>query len=315
MKCIGIDIGRTFIKAGVVENKGNIIKKEQIPTRGEEGKREVVLSQIENAIDFCFKGEDKKEIKGIGIGTPGLVDNNGIVYEAPNLPGWDNLPLREIIEKKYNIKTIVENDVNTIAWGEYLFGAGKGCKTMICITLGTGVGGGIVKDGKLLRGEKYSAVEIGHITIDYKGQKCKCGNYGCIERYVGRDYIVERAVNAIKEGKETKIYELVGGNLNKITPKTISQAYNLGDEVAKDIWTDVGICLGALFSSLINPLNPDIIVIGGGISQAGDILFETIRKTIKQRAMDVLAKSVEIVPAGLGVNAGIISGASLVFQK
>ncbi len=313
MKCIGIDIGGTFIKAGVVDNKGNIIKKEQIPTRGEEGKREVVLSQIENAIDFCFKGEDKKEIKGIGIGTPGLVDNNGIVYEAPNLPGWDNLPLREIIEKKYNIKTIVENDVNTIAWGEYLFGAGKGSNTMICITLGTGVGGGIVKDGKLLRGGKYSAIEIGHITIDYKGPKCKCGNYGCIERFVGRDYIVERAVKAINEGKKTKILELVDGKIENITPKIISQAYKEGDEVAKNIWIEVGVCIGAMFTSLVNLLNPDVIVIGGGISQAGEILFETIRNTIRERAMKKLSENVKVVPAGLGTDSGIVAAASLVF--
>jgi len=315
MKCVGIDLGGTFIKAGLVDDKGNIIKKNQFPTRGEEGKREIVLSQIENAINFCLDGENKNEIIGIGIGTPGLVDDEGNVYGAPNLPGWDNLNLKDIFEKKYDIKVVIENDVNTIAWGEYLFGAGKGCRTMICITLGTGVGGGIVKDGKLLRGEKYSAVEIGHITIDYKGPRCKCGNFGCIERFVGRDYIVERAVNAIKEGKETKIYELVGGNLNEITPKTISQAYNLGDEVARDIWIDVGICLGALFSSLVNLLNPDIIVIGGGISQAGDILFETIRKTIKERAMKKLSENVKIVPAGLGIDSGIISSASLLFTK
>ncbi|MCM8762315.1 MAG: ROK family protein, partial [Candidatus Omnitrophica bacterium] len=210
---------------------------------------------------------------------------------------------------------VVENDVNSITWGEFLYGAGKGYNTIICITLGTGVGGGIVRDGILLRGSKYSALEIGHIPIDYKGPQCKCGNYGCIERFVGRDYIVERAVKAINEGKNTLIYELVEGKLEDITPKVISQAYKKGDKVATDIWIDVGICLGALFSGLVNLLNPELIIIGGGISQNVEIMFETIEKTIKERAMRVFAENVKVVPSGLGIDAGIVSAGALLFQK
>lgn len=310
-KAVGIDLGGTYIKAGLVNERGEILKKEQFPTLAEKNDREIVLSQIEKSIEFAYE----EDIDGIGIGTPGVVDDQGIVYEAPNLPGWDNLNLKKIFEEKFKKNVVVENDVNTIAWGEYLFGAGRGSKTMICITLGTGLGGGIVKDGKLLRGGKYSAVEIGHIPIDYKGPKCKCGNYGCIERFVGRDYIVERAVKGIKEGIKTKIYDIVNGDLSKITPKTISEAYNLGDEFAKSIWIDVGVCLGAMFSGLVNLLNPDLIVIGGGIAQAGKILFDTIEKTIKERAMRILTQNLKIVPAALGVDSGIVAAGALVFQK
>ncbi|MCM8804131.1 MAG: ROK family protein [Candidatus Omnitrophica bacterium] len=310
-RAIGIDLGGTYIKAGLVNENGEILKKEQFPTLAEKNDRDIVLSQIEKSIIFAYE----PDIEGIGIGTPGVVDDQGIVYEAPNLPDWDNLNLKKIFEEKFKKKVVVENDVNTIAWGEYLFGAGKGSKTMICITLGTGLGGGIVKDGKLLRGGKYSAVEIGHIPIDYKGPKCKCGNIGCIERFVGRDYIVERAIKGIKKGEKTKIYELVNGDLNKITPKIISDAYKLGDKFAESIWIDVGICLGAMFSGLVNLLNPDIIVIGGGIAQAGKILFDTIEKTIKERAMKILTKNLKVVPSGLGVDSGIVSSASLIFQK
>ncbi|HOM26628.1 MAG TPA: ROK family protein [bacterium] len=310
-KAIGIDIGGTYIKAGLVNESGKILKKQQFPTLAEKNDREVVLYQIEKSIEFAYE----EEVEGIGIGTPGVVDDQGIVYEAPNLPSWDNLNLKKIFEDKFKKKVVVENDVNTIAWGEYLFGAGKGSNTMICITLGTGLGGGIVKDGKLLRGGKYSAIEIGHITIDYKGPKCKCGNIGCIERFVGRDYIVERAIKGIKEGKKTKIYELVNGDLQKITPKTISEAYNLGDEFAESIWIDVGVCLGAMFTSLVNLLNPDVIVIGGGISQAGKILFDTVEKTIKERAMKILTQNLKVLPAGLGVDAGIVAAGALIFQK
>ena len=314
-KAVGLDLGGTFIKIGLVDSEGKILKKTQIPTKSEEGKRETVIAQMEKAIEFALQGVEKEELAGIGIGTPGLVDRDGVVYEAPNLPDWDNLPLKEIFEKKYGLPVRVENDVNSITWGEYVYGAGKGCRTMICITLGTGLGGGIVLDGKLLRGSVYSAVEIGHITIDYKGPRCNCGNYGCIERFVGRDYIVERAVKAIKEGEKTLIYELVEGNLNKITPKIISEAYLKGDWLAKSIWTDVGICLGAMFTSLVNLLNPERIIIGGGISQAGKILFDTVEKTIKERAMKKLSENLKVLPAGLGIDAGIISGAALVFGK
>lgn len=310
-KAIGVDLGGTYIKVGIVDETGKILKKQQFETMAEKGKKEIVISQIEKGIQSVFD----ENIEGIGIGTPGLVDDQGIVYEAPNLPGWDNLNLKRIFEEKFNKKVVVENDVNTIAWGEYLFGAGKKSNTMICITLGTGLGGGIVKDGKLLRGGKYSAIEIGHIPIDYKGAKCKCGNYGCIERFVGRDYIVERAVKAIKDGRKTKIYELVNGKLEEITPKTISEAYNKGDKLAKEIWIDVGVCLGAMFSGLVNLLNPDVIVIGGGISQAGKILFDTIEKTIKERAMKKLTENLKILPAGLGIDSGIISASALIFQK
>jgi glucokinase len=313
-KAVGIDLGGTYIKAGLTDDKGSILKKQQFPTLGEKNDREVVLRQMEAAVEFALEGTDGK-VAGIGIGTPGVVDNEGVVFSAPNLPGWDNLPLKQIFTDRYKLPVVVENDVNTIAWGEFLYGAGKGYNTIICITLGTGLGGGIVKDGRLLRGGKYSAIEIGHMTIDYKGPQCKCGNYGCIERFVGRDYIVERAVNAIKDGKKTLIYDLVNGHLEDITPKIISDAYKQGDKVATDIWIDVGVCLGALFTSLVNLLNPELIIIGGGISQRTEIMFETIEKKIKEQAMPKLAENVKVVRSKLGTDAGIISAGALVFQQ
>jgi len=313
-KAIGIDIGGTYIKAGCTDESGNVLKKQQFPTLAEKGSRDIVLKQIESAIEFAMDGLDEQPA-GIGIGTPGIVDNEGVVFEAPNIPGWNNLPLKKAFSEKYKLPVVVENDVNSITWGEFLYGAGKGYNTIICITLGTGVGGGIVKDGKLMRGSKYSAVEIGHIPIDYKGPQCKCGNYGCIERFVGRDYIVERAIKAIKEGKKTLIYDIVEGKIEDITPKIISDAYKKGDIVARDIWIDVGICLGALFSGLVNLLNPDAIIIGGGISKNVEVMFETIEETIKKRAMKILAKDVKVLPSGLGMDAGIVSAGALVFQK
>lgn len=308
---IGIDLGGTYIKYGLVNDSGNIAKKGIIPTKAETKKRDVVIEQMALAISDVWNSD----IDGIGIGTPGIVDNNGVVYESPNLPDWHNLNLREVFEKRFNKKVVIENDANSIAWGEYLFGAGKGTRTIVCLTLGTGLGGGVVINGKLLRGAVYSAAEIGHMTVDYKGRKCGCGSTGCIEAYVGRNYIVRSLIRKIKKGRKTIIKKMVDNDLSKITPKIISEAYQKGDKLAKETWVETASVLGAFLAGIVNLLNPDRIILAGGIAQAGEILFDTVKKTIRERAMNVLAETVEIVPAGLGVDAGIISSASLVFQK
>ena len=312
---VGLDLGGTYIKAGLVTREGKILKKIQMPTLAEQEKQHITLNQMQKAIDFAIEGVAKENLAGIGIGSPGLVNKEGVVFSAPNLPEWTNVPLKKIFEQKYELPVVIENDVNSITWGEFLFGAGKGTNSIICTTLGTGLGGGIVMNGKLLTGSSYSAMEIGHITIDYKGPQCKCGSFGCIERFVGRDYIVERAVQAIQDGKKTLISTIVKGNLGNITPQIISEASDKGDELACQIWKDVGVCLGALFAGLVNLVNPDRIIIGGGVAQAGEVLFEPIRKTISERTMNPLAQNVQVVPAGLGTDAGIISGAALIFQN
>lgn len=311
MKCaIGIDLGGTYIKYGLVDETGKILKKGMLPTKGEEKSREIVINQMALAIKDVWS----EEIEGIGIGTPGIVDNNGAVFESPNLPDWHNFNLREIFEKMFNKRVVVENDANSIAWGEFLFGAGKGTRTIVCLTLGTGLGGGVVINGKLLRGAIYSAAELGHMVVDYKGRRCGCGSIGCIEAYVGRDYIVKSAIRKIKKGEKSILTEMVK-DLSEITPKMISEAYQKGDKLAEEVWIEMATALGAFLAGIVNMLNPDRIILAGGIAQAGEILFSTVRKTINERAMHALSKTVEIVPAGLGNDAGIISGAALVFQQ
>ncbi|MCM8815295.1 MAG: ROK family protein, partial [Candidatus Omnitrophica bacterium] len=192
-KAIGVDLGGTYIKYGLVDETGKILKSGMLPTKAEEKNRDVVIEQISLAIKNVWEND----IEGIGIGTPGVVDNYGAVFESPNLPDWHNFNVKEVFEKKFNKLVVVENDANSIAWGEYLFGAGKGTRTIVCLTLGTGLGGGVVINGKLLRGAIYSAAELGHMPVDYKGRKCGCGSRGCIEAYVGRDYIVHSALRKI----------------------------------------------------------------------------------------------------------------------
>ncbi|HPP12583.1 MAG TPA: ROK family protein, partial [bacterium] len=309
---VGLDLGGTFIKAGLVNQQGKILKKGQWPTLAEHGKRQIVINQMKTAVDSLLGHRPAPALAGIGIGTPGLVDNQGRVFEAPNLPNWHNLALGRIFEQTYRVPVRVENDVNSITWGEFLFGAGRGSQTMVCITLGTGLGGGVVVNGRLLRGAVFSAAELGHVTIDYHGPACNCGNLGCIERFVSRDAIVERATKAIASGRETLLVSLSGGDPKKITPKMISEAYRRGDRLAAEIWEDVGTCLGFFFVGLVNIFNPDRVVIGGGIARAGKPLFQQIRKIVRQHAMKKLSASVKFVPAGLGENTGIISAAALV---
>jgi len=313
-KAVGIDLGGTLIKFGLVNKNGAILKRGQRETGVEKG-RETVLSNLEEAIRETICEVPIPELGGIGIGTPGLVDRDGVVFQAPNLPDWNNLPLAEIFRERFNLPVYVENDVNTITWGEYLFGSGKGYRTIVCITLGTGLGGGVVVDGKLLRGGNYSAVELGHITISARGPRCGCGNRGCVEAYVGSARIVKTTIRHIKKGARSIIPKMVGGDLKKITPKLISQAYQKGDWLAGHIWEEVGKAVGTMLADMVNIFNPEVIIIGGGVAQAGKPLFDAVERTIKERAFPILSKGVKLLPASLGPESGIVAAASLIFQR
>lgn len=311
-KAVGIDLGGTFIKFGLVGRNGSILKQGQKESGGEKGKGEVLL-RMEEAIKEALSGARLSEIKGIGIGTPGLVNSEGTVFLAPNLPDWNNIPLAKIFREKFRLPVKVENDVNTITWGEYLFGAGKGFRTIVCITLGTGLGGGVVVDGKLLRGGNYSAVELGHITINAKGPRCGCGNKGCIEGYVGSARIVAKVKRYLKTNHSSIIPELVSHDLKKITPKVISEAYRKGDRLAARIWKEAGADVGVMLADLVNIFNPEAIIVGGGVAQAGEPLFNAIKEEIIKRAFPLLSKNIKILPASLGPESGIKAAAALVF--
>ncbi|MFH1824951.1 MAG: ROK family protein [Candidatus Firestonebacteria bacterium] len=314
---LGVDLGGTNIVAGLVNSKGKVIYREKIPTRAHLG-GENILNRIASAISLVLNkttSDIKKKIKGMGIGTPGLVDHiKGIVREPPNLPGWKEIHLKEWLEKKFKIPTYVANDGNAYGVGEYIFGAGKGADSMVCITLGTGMGGGLILDKKLFVGTYQSAGEVGHIVVEKDGLRCNCGNVGCVERYIGASFIVERTKKLIKSGKKSLITKLVNNDLNKITPKIITDAAKKGDKIAIQIWKETGEYIGTALVSIINLLSPEIIVIGGGVSLAGRFLFTPIRKTVKKRLFKYLAQRVKIVPGKLLDDAGVLGSASLVWH-
>ena len=308
---IGVDLGGTNLKTGLVNMDGNILKKIVTDTGG--GK-DIVLKQIVKAIEnIISKAEkDKSEIAGIGIGSPGLVDSEkGIIRGLTNIEGFENVHMKEYVEATLGIPTSIDNDVNVMAYGELKCGAGKDAMNIVCLTLGTGVGGGIIIDGNIYRGSSLSAGEIGHIPVNVDGPKCICGGKGCLESYIGRDRIIKRTIEKLTHGKESTIPKLVAGDLEKITPKIVCEAATTGDMLAIEIWRETAQYLAAALAGIINVLNPELIVVGGGIANAGKYLFDPLRDMIKKRIFPFLAEKTRIVRAQLGEEAGIIGSAML----
>lgn len=311
---MGVDVGGTNVKIALVDKNGAIAYSNTVPTRAEMG-YEYTISNIKQAINDLMKESktSKDVIEGIGFGFPGLIDcDNGIVRVLPNIPGWINVPIASIIEKEFGIPVKVDNDVRCAALGEFNFGAGRGCKNLVCITVGTGIGSGLIVNGKLVRGADNLAGEIGHIKLQMSGGSlCGCGDTGCLESFASGPAIVSMAEEYIKGGKSTKYRELANPD---ITPYVVAEAAKQGDGVAKRIYEIVGEYIGVGLSSVINLLNPEKIVIGGGVADAGDLLFDPIKRAIANRAMPIQAASVQIVPAELGNSAGVI-GASLLIES
>ena len=311
---IGVDVGGTNVKIALVDKEGSIVYSNTTPTRAEMG-YEYTISNIKQAIVDLMKETktDNTSIEGIGFGFPGQIDcNEGVVRVSPNIPGWINVPIAKIIEKEFGIPTKVDNDVRCAALGELAFGAGKGCKNLICITVGTGIGSGLIINGKLVRGADNAAGEIGHIKLQmHDGPICGCGDCGCLEAFASGPSIVAMAQEYILGGKSTKFRELANP---EITPYVVAEAAKQGDKVAQKIFERMGEYIGIGMASVVNLLNPEKIVIGGGVADAGEILFKPLVETLKKRAMPIQAKSVSVVPAQLGNAAGVI-GASLLIES
>lgn len=313
-KRIGIDVGGTNVKIALVDDKGKIIYSNSVPTYAQMG-YEYTVNNIKQAIKDLMRETNTKagDIQGIGFDFPGQVDyKTGVVKLAPNIPGWVNVPIAKMIEEEFHIPTRIDNDVRCAALGELKFGAGKGCENFVCITVGTGIGSGLVINGQLVRGAANAAGEIGHIKLQmHDGPICGCGDTGCLEAFASGPSIVAMAQEYLKSGKSTKFREMAGVD-GEITPYIVAKAAETGDPVAKRIFEITGTYIGMGLVSVINLLNPEKVIIGGGVAEAGDLLLEPIRKTIKERAMVIAGNSVEIVPAQLGNSAGVIGASMLV---
>ena len=313
---IGVDIGGTNVKIALVDANGVIAYSNSVPTRAEMG-YEYTIQNIINTIKDSLKESHNNisDIGGIGFGLPGQIDSvNGIVRLLPNIPGWVNVPLAKIVQDEFKVPVKLDNDVRVATLGELNFGAGKGCQNLVCLTVGTGVGSGIVLNGQLVRGASMTAGEIGHVIVEKdNGEICGCGSRGCLEAYASGPSVVKMAKDYIAGGKSTKFKEIAAGN--EITPFMVYEAAKQGDAVAKQIFNIVGEYLGVALVSVVNLLNPEKIIVGGGVGQAGDLILNPVREAIKKRCIPTSAEAVEVVPAQLGESAGVVGASLLVNQK
>jgi len=311
---IGVDLGGTSIKIGLVDEQGKIKFKTTLDSNSSLGPKHVI-KQIKHGIKSVLK-ETNYEIIGIGIGAPGTIKlKKGTVEDPPNFTGWGRVHLGKQIEKEFNIKVYVENDANAAAIGELIYGAGKKINSFIMITLGTGVGGGIIINKKIYRGEVGGAGELGHVTIDANGVPCKCGSIGCVEAYIGNNYLIENVKRDLSKNSNSKIKKLCRKDFSDLSPKIIFEASQLNDEYAKSIIQKTGRCLAFGLGSIVNILDITTIVIGGGVAGFGELLFETVENTLCTRVMKPFRKRIVVLPAKLKNEAGIKGASALVFYK
>jgi len=314
-KIIGVDVGATFVKVAKLDLKGNMLCKDYFKTADFKSK-DSMISEIVNKIDLqsC---KDRNNIAGVGIGVPGPVDfAKGTIYNLTNIKGWKNLPLKEILTKRLKgLPVFVDNDANVACIGETTWGAAKASKDVVCITLGSGLGGGLIIDGEVYRGRSYSAAELGHICIDKNGPRCNCGGNGCFETFVGNSYIVKEVVRRLKKGEKSSLLKLADGKYSNITPKLLDKAAGQGDRFSINVWKELGHNVGIGLTSIINVLNPEIIVIGGGVSKAGKYIFPSVKQTIDERAIGIFTKGLKIKRAKFVENAGVVGAAALVVKE
>jgi glucokinase len=319
---IGVDLGGTNIVVGALPmdgGNGDVLAFRSVPTEAQRGAKYVV-DRINHLIEECIAevrsqhDGTREHFAGVGIGSPGPLDRaTGTVLNTPNL-GWRNFPLRDLIANAVELPATLDNDANCATYGEWWLGAGRNVDTLIGLTLGTGIGGGIVLNGEIFHGVSDAAAEIGHMTIDSTGRRCKCGNYGCLEAYASGPAIALRAIEGLEAGVESILPALVGGRLEDITAATVYEAVVLGDVYANEVMRDTAKFLGTGVANMINILNPAMVVISGGVTRAGDHLFVPLRAEVRRRAFRSAEQACEIVSGQLTEVAGVI-GAVAVFKK
>ncbi len=316
---VGVDLGGTNIVVGAMSNDGTQqFGMHSQPTRSEEGVDRVIArmaEMVETTITTAMQetGAPRSAFRGVGIGAPGPLDReNGVVLVAPNLK-WNNVPLRDRMAALTGLPAAIDNDANCATYGEWWIGAARGGRNVVGITIGTGIGGGLILDGKLYHGSSDMAGELGHITIDQTGRRCGCGNYGCLEAYASGPAIAERAREALAFDQPSMLPDLVNGDLSRITAQTVYDAASQGDTIAREVVRDTARFLGTGIANLLNIFNPDVVVIAGGVTLAGEALFEPLRMEVRRRAFRPAVQAVRIVPGELPGTAGVV-GAVAAFR-
>lgn len=313
---VGIDLGGTAIKTAVVTSEGEVTGWGSRPTRADAGP-EAIMDDMAAGVEQALSdsGHAREEVLAVGAGSPGPMNwREGIIFEAPNLAGWRNVKLAEGLSNRLNLPCYIENDANAAGYGEYWQGAGRGTSTMCLLTLGTGIGGGLVINGKLFRGIDGTAAEFGHMKIQRDGRECGCGGRGCLETYGSVTGMIRTAMEGLGDHPDSSLAKLGDGE-NRLTGSIIADAAEEGDAYAREVIRLTGEWIGIGISNLVNILNPERVVLCGGMIAAGELLFEPIRETAMANAFEVPAKRAQIVPAGLGQDSGVIGAAGVALER
>lgn len=313
---IGIDLGGTNIVAGVVNDNYEIIAKASIPTKSPRPADEILADMArvsEMAVEKA--GITMAEVESVGVGTPGTANKVTGIIEYSNNLRFDNVPMVEVLEKLLNKKVYIENDANAAAFGEYLAGAGKGCDSLVAITLGTGVGGGVITDGKILTGFSYAGAELGHMVIVAHGRSCTCGRDGCLEAYCSATGLINITKEAMEADKSSKMWE-ISEKEGKVSGRTAFDGMRAGDATAAKVVDEYIDYLGIGVANIINIFQPQVLCIGGGICKEGDTLIKPlIEKVVPQTYARKEENRTRIVTAELGNDAGVIGAALLCMEK
>jgi glucokinase len=314
---IGVDLGGTNVKTAMVSWDKQVMAKDARPTNADGGP-EAVMDAIESSVRDLLADSDVStdEVMAVGIGAPGPMDwRSGIVFSPPNLPGWENVPLGDLMQTRLGVPCFVENDANVACYGEFWLGAGQGTQNMALLTLGTGVGGGLVLFGMLLRGEDGTAAELGHLKVQRDGRRCGCGSRGCLETYASVTGMVRTAVEGLSEGRDSILRSKCKDEFGGLTGKMIGDAAQAGDEFALWVMEETATWIGLGISSIINYQNPEKVVLCGGMIAAGDMLINPIRKVAFENSFEVPAKRCEILFAGLGSDSGVLGAAGCALAR
>jgi glucokinase len=307
---VGVDLGGTNIKAGVVTENAQVLVKTSMPTEADRGADHIferICGAVSGLMEEC--GLRRDEIGGIGVGSPGTLDTRaGVVHFAPNMPLWSNVNVVERVCDGTSIKTVLENDANAAAYGEFWAGAGQGVSSIVMFTLGTGIGGGIIANGRLIHGTTDCAGELGHMVIEVQGRKCACGNWGCLEAYASADSLARRFREAVAAGGDSVLAEDVRQG-RPVDARAVCDAALAGDKLAHRIFWETGLYLGVGIVNVMHTINPARVIISGGLIKAGDLLMRPIRETVEKRALPDAQRHCDIMFASLGEDAGFIGGA------
>jgi len=313
---LAVDLGGTKILAALIHN-GKILNKYYVPANGSEGPQ-AVINRIFESIDRVLAQAclSLSRIRGISIAAAGAIDaKNGIITLSPSLPGWRNIPLVKMVREKYPVDIFIIHDANASALGEHSYGAGRGTRDMIFLTVSTGIGGGIIINNKQYDGAAGAAGEIGHMTIDINGPKCNCGSNGCLEAMASGTAMAAAAKSRLLSGEKSRLMEMVNGSIEAVTAKEIGAAAAEGDRLSIEVINRTAIYLGVGLANLVNIFNPEMLVIGGGVSNLGELLLAPARKVVLERAFAFPAQMCKIVRAELGDDSGVVGAAVWVVNQ